>query len=176
MTAQYTGSMRYESVQEIRERARRDAREVLDLYWANKPMPVDPVKIARDLGLSVFSAQLGADVFGMVRGTAAGADIYLDRDQAPSRFRFTCAHEIGHYIDRLSRRSPEEPDYYIDRRSDDDRGNPEEVYANEFAGSLLMPEQELKANIAAGMDDLKLAALFDVSLQALRYRRKLLGL
>jgi Zn-dependent peptidase ImmA (M78 family) len=166
----------YESVADIRDRGRRDAQAVLDVHWAGKPMPVDPVVIARDLGLSVFSAQLGDDVFGMLVGTKAGADMFLDKNQAPSRFRFTCAHEIGHYVDKTSRLSPEAPESYVDRRSDDDRGKPAEVYANEFAGSLLMPADEMKACVAAGMSDFEMASYFDVSLQALRYRRELLGL
>lgn len=168
--------MAYELVADIRARARRDAEAVLELHWSGKPMPVDPVIIARDLGLSVFSAQLGDDVFGMLVGTTAGADVFLDKDQAPARFRFTCAHEIGHYVDHTSRLSPEEPGAYVDRRSDDDRGKPDEIYANEFAGSLLMPAIELKACVAAGMSDFEMASYFDVSLQALRYRRELLGL
>ena len=138
-------------------------------------MPVDPVVIARDLGLSVFSAELGDDVFGMIVGSGAGADVYLDRDQAPARFRFTCAHEVGHYVDHTSRVSPETLEYYVDKRSDDTRGTPDEIYANEFAGSLLMPPMELKRAVAANLDDIALAAHFDVSLQALRYRRQLLG-
>lgn len=168
--------MPYESVSDIRDRARRDAEAVLALHWAGKPMPVDPVVIARDLGLSVFSAQLGDDVFGMLVGSKAGTDMYLDKDQAPARFRFTCAHEIGHYVDHTSRISPEHSETYVDRRSDTDRGKPDEIYANEFAGSLLMPADELKACIGAGMTDLQMASYFDVSLQALRYRRGLLGL
>lgn len=168
--------MSYESVQDIRERARRDANAVLDLHWSGRPMPVDPVVIARDLGLSVFSAQLGDDVFGMLVGTKAGADVFLDKDQAPARFRFTCAHEIGHYVDHTSRISPEVPETYVDRRSDDDRGKPDEIYANEFAGSLLMPADEIKDCVARGMSDFEMASHFDVSLQALRYRRELLGL
>lgn len=135
-------------------------------------MPVDPVTIARDVGISVFSAQLGDDVFGMLVGSTAGADMYLDKDQPPARFRFTCAHEIGHYVDQTSKLSPEEA--YVDKRSDDSRGEPAEVYANEFAASLLMPINELKACVNGGMSDFEMAAHFDVSLQALRYRRNLL--
>ncbi|PBC54894.1 ImmA/IrrE family metallo-endopeptidase [Rhodococcus sp. ACPA1] len=161
------------TVAEIRDRARRDADAVLSLHWEDKPMPVDPVTIARDLGLEVFSAQLGDDVFGMLVGSTAGADIYLDKDQAPARFRFTCAHEIGHYVDQTSKLSPEEA--YVDKRSDDTRGEPAEVYANEFAGSLLMPQSEMAACVQAGMDDFAMAAHFDVSLQALRYRRTLVA-
>ncbi|MFI6432487.1 ImmA/IrrE family metallo-endopeptidase [Rhodococcus oryzae] len=161
------------TVAEIRDRARRDADAVLSLHWEDQAMPVDPVTIARDVGISVFSAQLGDDVFGMLVGSSAGADMYLDKDQPPARFRFTCAHEIGHYVDQTSKLSPEEA--YVDKRSDDSRGEPAEVYANEFAGSLLMPVSELKACVDTGMSDFEMAAHFDVSLQALRYRRSLLG-
>lgn len=98
--------------------------------------------------------------------------MYLDKDQPPARFRFTCAHEIGHYVDQTSKLSPEEA--YVDKRSDDSRGEPAEVYANEFAASLLMPINELKACVNGGMSDFEMAAHFDVSLQALRYRRNLL--
>ena len=162
------------TVAEIRERARRDADAALSVHWDGRPMPVDPVTIARDLGLEVFSAQLGDDVFGMIVGSPAGADIYLDKDQAPSRFRFTCAHEIGHYVDQSSKLSPEEA--FVDKRSDDGRGDPAEISANEFAASLLMPAKDLVTSIDFGMSDFELAAYYDVSLQALRYRRHLLGI
>lgn len=161
------------TVAEIRDQARRDADAALDLYWDDKPMPVDPVQIARELGLQVFTAQLGDDAFGMLIGSAAGADMYLDKDQPPARFRFTAAHELGHYVDQTSKLSPEVA--YVDKRSDDRRGEPDEIYANEFAGSLLMPEAKLKSCIHSGMNDFEMSSYFDVSLQALRYRRSLLG-
>lgn len=156
-----------------RDRARRDARAVLDVHWEGKPTPVDPVSIARALGLNVYTAELGEDVFGMLVGSKDGADIFLDRDQPSARFRFTCAHEVGHYVDNSSKLSPEEA--YVDKRTDSTRGTPSEVYANEFAGSLLMPEERLEEAILFGLTDFEMARDFGVSLDALRYRRKLLN-
>ena len=162
------------SIGEIREKARREAQDVLNTWWAPGALPVDPVSVARSLGLSVLSARLADDIFGMLVGGKNGADIYLDKDQPRSRFRFSCAHEIGHYVLRSVEIAA--GNAFIDRRSDADRGSPDEVYANEFAGSLLMPEAVLRAAVAEGEDDFDLMRRFDVSLDAVRYRRAILDL
>jgi Zn-dependent peptidase ImmA (M78 family) len=151
----------------IRRAARRQAAEVLDRYWSPAVIPVDPVVIARRLGLSVFSAELGEEVWGMLASGTAGSDIYLDRDQPPNRYRFSCAHELGHFIDRGGELTPGEA--FVDRRSDDSVGRADEVFANEFAGSLLMPEQAFR-RAARSLDDFDLASHFDVSLDSVRYR------
>lgn len=162
------------SVGAIREKARRDAQAVLDAWWTPDLLPVDPVSIARALGASVFKADLENDVFGMLVWGEDGADIYLDKDQPHARFRFSCAHEIGHYIVRSRDIAPGTA--VVDKRSDDERGAPDEVHANEFAGSLLMPAAALRSAVMdEGADDFTLMRRFDVSLDALRYRRQLLG-
>lgn len=168
-----TDVLRGMSVEQIRRRARGDAAHVLATAWAPQALPVDPVSVARGLGLSVFSAQLDDDVFGMLVGGEDGADIYLDKDQPRARFRFSCAHEIGHYV--LRSEDVAHGGAFVDKRSDVDKGNPDEVYANEFAGSLLMPEGVLVAAVRDGEDDFDLMRRFDVSLDALRYRRRILG-
>jgi Zn-dependent peptidase ImmA (M78 family) len=168
-----TDDLRGLTVGEIRSRARQDAENVLAAYWAPGALPVDPVSVARALGLSVFSAQLEDDVFGMLVGGAEGADIYLDKDQPRARFRFSCAHEIGHYV--LRSEEIAKGCAFIDRRSDVARGTPDEIYANEFAGSLLMPHAALRSAVNEREDDFDLMRRFDVSLDALRYRRQILG-
>lgn len=161
-------------VKNIRQTAEVKAREVLDEYWPDRFIPVDPVQIARDMGVEVFSAELGNDVFGLIYGSPGGAEIFVDRDQPPNRYRFTVAHELGHYVEHSERPQPAAEMDYVDRRSDVDRGRPEEVYANQFAGALLMPEQELRAERARGRNDVQLARHFGVSLSALQYRLQLL--
>lgn len=162
-------------VNTIRQNANEMAREILDEFWPERFLPVDPVHIARDMGVEVFSAELGNDVFGLIYGTPGGAEIYIDRDQPPNRYRFSVAHELGHYVEHSERPGPAAEMDYVDRRSDEDRGSPEEVYANQFAGALLMPEKELRAERARGLNDVQLARLFGVSLSALQYRLQLLG-
>ena len=162
------------TVGQIRAKAAEQAEEVLDAYWRPRLVPVDPIVLARALGISVFKAELGDDVFGMITGSDGGADIYLDRDQPQNRLRFTCAHEIGHFIDRADLIGSGQA--FVDRRSDTDRGNAAEVYANEFAGNLLMPERELRAAVRRFNTPYEIAQYFNVSIAALQYRRKLLNL
>lgn len=162
----------YRTVGDLRRGAADIAEAVLDEHWPEGTFPVDPVVVARRVGVEVYSAQLGNDVFGMLVGGPTGAQIFLDSDQPANRYRFSCAHELGHYVDRSSRLDGEPT--FIDRRSEDGRGTPSEIYANEFAGNLLMPAKAVLGMIAAGVDELQMAAQFGVSLSALRYRRSVL--
>jgi len=48
--------------------------------------------------------------------------------------------------------------------------DPEEVYANEFAASLLMPEDKVRSCVETGMGDLEMAIRFKVSREAMQNR------
>lgn len=161
------------SISDIRREAAELASDVLNEHWWEGELPVDPVQIARSMGVEVFSAQLGNDVFGMIIGSPEGAQIYVDVDQPQTRYRFTAAHELGHYVERSEHGDGDLS--YVDRRSDEDRGNRHEIYANQFAGALLMPKEDIRAYQQAGLSDVRLAARFGVSLSALQYRLQLLG-
>lgn len=164
----------FETVGELRRAARGLAEAVLDAHWPEGTYPVDPVRLARNLGVEVFSAELGQDVFGMLVGDEGNSGvIYVDSDQPEKRMRFTVAHEIGHFLDRNSRLVDDVA--FVDRRSDEDRGAPDEIWANEVAGNLLMPARALKRFVDGGLDELDIANRFGVSLPALRYRRHVLG-
>ena len=63
----------------------------------------------------------------------------------------------------------------VNARSEAGRGTAPEVYANELAGNVLMPADEVRACTAQGMDTIAMAAYFGVSLSAMSYRRKVLG-
>lgn len=161
---------------DLRKYAREDADEILRTHWDGK-LPVDPITISADVGPSVFAAQLGDDIYGMIIGSGNSADIYVDEDQAPARFRFTCAHELGHYVDRAINGNGLKPgEGYVDARSDEGRGNPDEVYANEFAASLLMPERKVRSFAKEKMSTIEMADHFDVSLSAMSWRLQHLGI
>ncbi|WP_066298897.1 ImmA/IrrE family metallo-endopeptidase [Arthrobacter luteolus] len=157
----------------LRQSAEDLAEAVLEEYWSDDDLPIDPVVIARRLGAEVFNAQLGNDVIGMIMGDPSGASIYLDEDQPRNRYRFTCAHEIGHYVERSG--SLDAPSNYVDRRSDESVApweKPEdEIFADHFAGALLMPRQKLVSMMEKGMSDLAMANEFGVALGSLRYRK-----
>lgn len=161
------------TVSDIRREAEEAARDALAVHWSDGALPVDPIRIARGMGAEVFTAELGNDVFGLVASTpGGGASIYLDADQPPNRLRFTCAHEVGHLVEHQAHDEERRLDF-VDKRSDSDRGQPQEVWANHFAGALLMPEHLLLQHDRDGVGDVRLAAMFGVSLPALRYRLSL---
>jgi len=79
-----------------------EAHKVLSAYYQRARVagtPVDPVAIARSLGINVYAAELENSLSGMIVRThyAGGVDMFLNNQHAPVRQRFTAAHEIGHY-------------------------------------------------------------------------------
>ena len=64
---------------------------------------------------------------------------------------------------------------FVDLRSDRGRGTASEIYANEFAGNLLMPAPEVRRLGNEGEDIISMVAYFGVSVSAMGYRRQVLG-
>lgn len=161
-------------VSEVRLRARQAAHAYLFTHWASGRFPVDPVAIANSVGVEVFNAQLGNDAYGMfVRPAGGGAQIYLDKDQPTNRWRFSCAHELGHFEERTSRVETVPQDVTeVDWRTGSDPYNKLEIFANEFAANLLMPDQDVRSRVEAGLSQHEIASEMGVSLDAIRYRLK----
>lgn len=131
--------------------------------------PVDLPRILRAHGIELEYADLSPDVAGLLMW-ADGWVVVVNRRDAknPERFRFTLAHELGHYF--LHRRLHP---YRSCRRSGQELW---ERHANQFAAELLMPEDEVRAMVAAGRSFGTMAARFGVSLSAMHYRLKDLDL
>lgn len=151
----------------------RDAAErILKLLWQKGApeltLPVDPVQIAKDLGIDVFDAPLPDDVSGaLIKDEGQDPMVLLNKDDSRNRQRFSCAHEIGHFVQRS------DDEYsYIDYRDifSSAGSDPEERYANAFAACLLMPEAETKAFHRAKMSEVEMALRFDVSRDAMHFR------
>lgn len=167
------------NVGQIRELARNAARAVMNVHCQDDAHPIDPVKVARQLGAEVFEAQLGDDVSGMVAGREDGATIYVDKDNSRRRKRFTIAHEIGHIVSHEGDLRSERMEY-VDARSDMGVGTAPEIYANEFAAELLMPADRFKRSIEEldaprDVQNIWLAEEFDVSVASVNIRRQILG-
>lgn len=126
------------------------------------------------LVLGVLTSQLGDDTWGMLVSSQGSADIYLDQDQSVTRMRFPCAHELGDCFDHKSDIEPKAG--FVDKRSTDGVGSQSEVYANEFAESLLAPENQLKELLEQELDTMEIARRFGMSPSSIEYRRKLLGI
>jgi Zn-dependent peptidase ImmA (M78 family) len=149
-----------------KEKAANDANDVFAAYWHNG-FPVDPVWIARQMGLTVDQSLGLPDVSGMlIAQSETRPVIYVDRGDSEQRRRFTVAHEIGHYYERVSSGNREFA--FIDRRGG--KYDIHEYYADVFAASLLMPENEVRRQVAVGTSLAKLASYFNVSLSAMRLR------
>lgn len=158
-----------------RRNAAEDAEHILADYWDGR-LPVDPAHIARALGLRVVTALLPADRSGaLVKTREEAPTILMNAADSFRRQRFTCAHEIGHYVKR-----PDHPDEYeyIDYRDAlaSQGTNREEIYANKFAAALIMPAREVRRLAAEGLNDLEMASRFDVSVEAMQYRLQNLGI
>src|SRR5689334_577433 len=74
------------------------AREILRDHGMLE-MPVDPVKLANELGVKVYNAKFGeGDISGLLAIRNTSPAIYVAADDKPARKRFTVAHELGHFV------------------------------------------------------------------------------
>jgi Zn-dependent peptidase ImmA (M78 family) len=161
---------------EIKKEACRDANKLLDEVWRDG-IPVDPVVVARLAGLRVLEdASLDSNILGaLIKEPQEEPVIMLNANDPPNRRRFTCAHEIGHFV---RRGATSEPYTTIDfRNASSTKGeDDEEIYANEFAACLLMPDEDVKRLVKEGLGDLEMSIRFGVSREAMNFRLKNLGL
>lgn len=129
------------SIQELDPQA--EAERVLSTCWPARVIPVDPVAIARQLGVDVRQATLPDNVSAaIVKKPGADAVILLAQSDSNKRKRFSCAHELGHYV----RRAGEDSIEFVDLRGPvaSEGLDAEEIFANRFAACLLMPEKEVR--------------------------------
>jgi Zn-dependent peptidase ImmA (M78 family) len=163
--------------------AEQAARDLLRTTWRFNPdegicqLPVSPSYIAERLGLKVHQAYLEPDVSGMLaKQEGQDAEIYVNAGDSEVRQRFSCAHELGHYVQRVS--GNEDDSFgYIDRRgpSASQGTEPEEIFANQFAAELLMPDHFVR-KYAADLGPAGMAVKFGVSVGAMKIRFDTLGL
>lgn len=154
-----------------------DAEQVLQRYWnlgARPIVPVDPIFIARQMGIQVLETRLDAGVSGMlVKQHGSPPTIYLNETDSRVRQRFSCAHELGHWM----KRSVMKDDWaFVDRRDQlSGRGtDPSERYSNAFGAALLMPAEEVRA-LSGHLRPESLARHFEVSAEAMNIRLDNLG-
>jgi Zn-dependent peptidase ImmA (M78 family) len=102
-------------------------------------------------------------------------EIYLNSRDSRNRQRFTCGHELGHYVARSA--TGDDSWEYVEHRAllASQGTNPEEIFANQFAANLLMPTDAVK-ELHAKYGPAALAHEFGVSADAMHYRLANLGL
>ncbi|MCL2083319.1 MAG: ImmA/IrrE family metallo-endopeptidase [Oscillospiraceae bacterium] len=117
-----------------------------------------------------------------VKGGTVILDVNLMNKRSDGRFRFTCAHELLHYIKHR--------DYFVRQgetaamtknEPDTDTARMLERQAERFAAYLLMPKKTVKMAYhrlmnRSGDKTKTLASLFEVSVLAMGYRLQEMGL
>jgi Zn-dependent peptidase ImmA (M78 family) len=146
--------------------ARDAAAGVIDDYWQPGEFPVDVEAIAKNMGLRVEYTYLREGVSGMIEARGEDVVIYVDFDENSARQRFTIAHELGHFVERSNQGQRDFA--FIDERGT--KYDLHEFYADEFAGNLLMPADEISNLRNGGFSNVDMAAHFGVSIPALNKR------
>jgi hypothetical protein len=130
-----------------------DAWELVERVWMTDgpfkiALPIDPVAIARKLGIEVLrDDELPPEVSGILRKAVGFEDpeIRLNAIDARVRRRFTCAHALGHYSRNIEMRRHEAWEFIEGRDYlTAPIGDVEEAYATEFAAELLVPWMVLR--------------------------------
>ena len=159
---------------EARSIAERQAIKLLELLGQHEPsvnvgliieLPRVEVKVEPNLHVGGVS--------GFSQWSRGRWLIVVNRDDSPTRRRFTLSHEFKHVLDH-----PFVKVIYSELGENDaDRNRMTEQICDYFAGCLLMPRNWLKRAWANGVQDqAALAAMFDVSEAAMAIRLQQIGL
>lgn len=159
-------------------RIERHASELLRRADSNHP-PVDPLRIARLAGASVHFEPFDDDISGVLIRNGDSTAIGVNKAHASVRQRFTIAHELGHLLlhDGVPIRIDRNFRVNWRKGSGVNASNVEEIEANFFAASLLMPKSMLTTanrldhfDVEDDAEIVRLARLFRVSTQAMTFR------
>ena len=140
--------------------------------------PVQVDRIAVSQGCEIRQSDL-KEVSGILVRSPEANVIGVNRNHSETRRRFTIAHELGHLLLHDGQSVTFDRDFRVSLRSGESStgANLEEVEANFFAASLLMPDSMLLADDRARTIELEdadamkdLAQAFKVSTQAMTLR------
>jgi Zn-dependent peptidase ImmA (M78 family) len=177
-----------------REAIERIAEQLLDKLGIDEA-PVDVQTVAERLGYEVIFERFTSDLSGtLIRDKDGTVTIGINSFHAHVRQRFSIAHEIGHAELHATRHAVNESLVYVDPPGPmvlfrDGRAaegkHSDEIDANRFAASLLMPRPFIREEASKllertpGASEAQiveaLADTFRVSTQAMRYRLVNLG-
>lgn len=140
--------------------------------------PVNVHRLASKLNLDVLFEDLDDDISGFLLAEGKKPCVVINKSHHPNRQRFSIAHEVAHFILHV----PKGKKLFIDRlvfyrnTASTSGENRQEIEANNFAATLLMPESLLRRELEKYSDELgeddvfRLANTFCVSSEAMTYR------
>lgn len=139
------------------------------------PVPVE--RLVRERGIAIRRGPLDDDVSGLLVRQGPSATIGVNDTQSVLRQRFTIAHEFGHFLLHEGMVEHVDRGYRVNFRNQESSmaRDVEEIEANFFAASLLMPTRLLdEAGAVDAVDDDEkvkdLARRFQVSRHAMSLR------
>jgi Zn-dependent peptidase ImmA (M78 family) len=152
------------------------------------PIPVDA--IAKAEGLQILETSLAGDVSGALVRSEGLSGIAVNNQHHPNRRRFTIAHELAHFsLKHEGKDNHIDWQFTVIRRDgvSSEASDAQEIEANFFAASLLMPKEMIRSDLASrlgyntesGVSEAEiqlLARKYQVSDTALKYRLMNLGL
>jgi Zn-dependent peptidase ImmA (M78 family) len=157
---------------------------LLDTACFQVPVPIE--RVAEGLKLRVEPANLGNDVSGVLVVADGQGTIGYNIDHSEVRYRFSIAHEIGHFMLHQTRGPifiDKSYTIYLRDENSSSGEHRQEIQANQFAAALLMPEPLIRDALASHGIDLAdgtalftLAERFNVSAQAMTFRLVNLGI
>lgn len=148
--------------------------------FGGEEIPVPVEEIAEDLLGLRLEQEWGMEYSGML--LPAERKIVLNAAEAPRdlaplrRFRFTIAHEVGHWVCHVVGAERPQPVFCRAKDLMEDADRALEREANVFAAELLMPEASVRAVWEDASSLAPCAARFDVSPNAMHWRLYSFGL
>lgn len=156
--------------------AKKAAYQLLDSVWRGRGFPIDPKAIAAAMGVVVLEADLPDNILGgLIKDSGKDAVVMLNQCDSMEHKRFTCAQKLGYFTEKKQQHA--ECYKYVEFRvrHGADNGD-QEIFADAFAASLLMPDLAVRQLARKGMALKGMAQHFGVSTDALEYRLKQLGI
>jgi len=157
-----------------------DERQRLDLGW---PPAHQLLRVLEErVGVKVFFLPLGASIAGAsIRSRKFGPAILVNRDDMPGRRVFTLAHEYFHLLTegRIAGSKGPQALHVCTPKNTDGKKDRADTLADQFAGRLLIPADELVEQLKSfqkadrkidWFDLIRLAQNFGVSTQATLYQ------
>jgi Zn-dependent peptidase ImmA (M78 family) len=148
------------------------------------PVPIE--KIAASQGAQITYAAFDGEVSGVLYRESNRVLIAVNSTHAPTRQRFTIAHEVGHLLMHKGRPVVVDRLVRVNMNLRDGTSSKEEIEANAFAAELLMPRKLIASEIDRFLKRTRrvvpqelvdeLAATFRVSPEAMSYRLENLGI
>lgn len=149
------------------------------------PVPVDAIAEAEDI--QIVRSVGDWNESGFLLRQKKTVIIGINSRNSPRRQRFTIAHELGHYCLHDGKPLIVDQSVMVNKRNgvSSQATDQEEIEANQFAASLLMPapwvKRSAEAKLTAGVDSrdhlvTALARDFDVSVDAMGWRLINLGI